>query len=72
MLDLHQQLADERSKDYQREALAQYQAREFLGQRRPVTAFYAPALDRLGHMLIATGLSLRSRYGRLELGIGEG
>lgn len=70
MLDLQQQLVDERSRDYQRAALKRHQAREHLGQRQPVNRFYAPALDRLGHVLIEAGLNLRARYGCVDLGEG--
>lgn len=70
MLDLQQQLTDERSRDYQRAALKHHQAGEMLGQRQPVNRFYAPALDHLGHLLIATGLNLRTRYGCMDLGEG--
>lgn len=70
MLDYQQHLVAERRQDYQREALKHRQRREVLGPQPPAAAFYAPALDRLGHVLIETGLTLRVRYGRLDLGEG--
>ncbi len=70
MLDYQQQLSVERDRDYRRAAIKSHQRRELLGQRQTVTPFYAPALDRLGHALIETGLNLRVRYGRLDLGEG--
>ena len=70
MLDYQQQLSVERNRDYRRAAIKSHQRREALGERPSATPFYAPALDRLGRVLIETGLNLRVRYGRLDLGEG--
>ena len=60
-------LAEEHRKDMLEECLREQGLRHLLGQA-PAAPVYGPLLDRLGSLLITAGLTLRSRYGRLEFG----
>ena len=60
-------MAEEHRKDMLEQCLHDQHLRQLLGQQRSAPA-YGPLLDRLGSLLITAGLTLRSRYGRLEFG----